>query len=269
MVISTAVAVEDKSFRHLEVPFHNFNQAVVDNASSEYSFLTEFFSPYPLHNLSRKFKKIFEPTFTLGSLLTKSLVDTTIDAIGVLLCVRLNQRYAFELQRRKTPVVDGYINGTSMLLWPRFQVVMDLHSDSIRRATSLLIGRAGASALSLTALDTTRQSAAPHYITQRFGQFSHSILMLSSEAGDDEPVSNSLRRLRNDFEALLTKMSSGISDGSKRKSFMFNNYSLILTIINVRSRHAASQCFISLIRFAEPAVEHSRQIGERAERGMY
>ncbi len=183
---------------------------------------------------SRKFNEIFETTFTLGKSLTKQLIDTTVDAIGVLLCVRLNQRFAFELQRRKIPAMDGYINGTSMLLWPRFQVVMDMHSDSIRRATSLLIGRGSVSALSLTVSQPGRQTTAPHHLTQRFGQFSHSILLLSSEAGDDEPVSSSLRRLRADFDAFLAKLSGGISDAKAKQRFLFNNYSLLLTIIGVR-----------------------------------
>lgn len=239
MSISSQLAEENKSFHHLEVPFCNFNQVLVDNASSEYSFLTEFLSPYPMHHLSRKLNEIFEPTFTLGRSLTRHLIDTSVDAIGILLCVRLNQRFAFALQRRKIPAVDGYINGTSMLLWPRFQLVMDMHSESIRRANSLQSGRAGVPTLSLTGSDAVGVSVAPHYLTQRFGQFAHSILLLSSEAGDDEPVSSSLRRLRTDFEALLTKLSNNIKDDRKRERFMLNNYSLIFTIISVCFGHSA------------------------------
>ena len=233
IAISSYLAEEDKSLYHLEVPFCHFNQVLVDNASSEYSFLTEFFSPYPMHHLSRKFNEIFEPTFTLGRSLTKQLIDTSFDAIGLLLCVRLNQRFAFALQRRKIPAVDGYINGTSMLLWPRFQVIMDMHSESIRRASSMQSGRVGVSTLSSSGSDATGPSAAPHYLTQRFGQFTHSILLLSSEAGDDEPVSSSLRRLRTDFEVFLTKLSNNIRDTKKKERFIHNNYSLILTIISV------------------------------------
>jgi vacuolar protein sorting-associated protein 52 len=56
---------------------------------------------------------------------------------------------------------------------------------------------------------------------------------LSSEAGDDEPISNSLSRLRNEFDSLLSKLSKGMGDARKRERFMFNNYSLIQTIISV------------------------------------
>ena len=65
----------------------------------------------------------------------------------------------------------------------------------------------------------------------RFGQFLQAILALSTEAGDDEPVWTSLIRLRNQVEAFLTKMGKGIADSRKKERFLYNNYSLVLTII--------------------------------------
>ena len=184
--------------------------------------------------MSRKFAEIFEPTFNLGLALTKDLIDNSYDCLGLLLCVRLNQHAAFELQRRKVPVADGYINRTNMLLWPKFQLAIDMHCESIRRLTGTANGRSAASALSFTggAANSSKQSLAPHYLTQRFGVFLEAILALSREAGDDEPLSNSLARLRGEFEGFLlkTSKSSGI-DASKRGKFLGNNYSLIQTII--------------------------------------
>lgn len=229
--LSSYHAEESKTSHYLEIPFRAFNLALVDNASAEYSFLTEFFTGQSFHAVNRKFAQIFEPTFALGQALTKQLIESTLDALGILICVRLNQHSAFELQRRKVPAMDGYINGTSMLLWPRFQIVMDQHCDSIRRATSSLPGRPAGSALSLTSSPANAQSIAPHPVTQKFANFAQGILALSSEAGDDEPVHNSLGRLRTDFEAFLTKLSKGIAEARKRERFLFNNYSLVGTII--------------------------------------
>jgi hypothetical protein len=226
IALSSFLAEEDKSTHYLEFPFRNFNLALVDNASAEYSFLTSFFSPaLSFSTISRHFNYIFEPTFTLGQSLTKSLVNETFDCLGLLLCVRLNQHLAFELQRRKIPAVEGYINGTGMLLWPRFQVVMDQHCESVRNATN------GVSTRKPSSAEAAKQSSAPHFLTQRFGQFLQGILALSAEAGDDEPVSTSLIRLRSEIEAFLTKTSKGIGDSRKRERFLYNNYSLILTII--------------------------------------
>lgn len=226
IAISSFLAEEDKSTHYLEFPFRNFSLALVDNASAEYSFLTTFFTPaLTFATISRQFNYIFEPTFALGQAMTKSLVHETYDCLGLLLCVRINQHLAFELQRRKIPAVDSYINGNRMTMWPRFQMVMDQHCESVRVVTNSISTRKPSAA------EQAKQSAAPHFMTQRFGQFMQSILALSTEAGDDEPVSTSLNRLRSEIEAFLTKTSKGFGDARKRERFLYNNYSLIATII--------------------------------------
>lgn len=133
--ITSYTASEIKSATYLETPFYNFNLALISNSSTEYSFLTAFFSSsHSYHRISSSFSSIFTPTFSLGTGFTKSLTENTFDCLGLLLCVRLNQHFAFELQRQKVPVAEGYINGTNMQLWPRFQLAMDNHIDSVKRA---------------------------------------------------------------------------------------------------------------------------------------
>jgi hypothetical protein len=229
--LSSYLAEEDKGTHYLEVPFRAFNLALVDNASAEYSFLTEFFTKQSFHATNRRFNEIFQPTFDLGHALTRQLVEQSADALGVLTCVRLNQHFAFELQRRKIPAGEGYINGTNMLLWPRFQRIIDVHCESVRKLTASLSGKPAGSALSLTSSSSAAQTTAPHPLTQRFANFLHGILSLSSEAGDDEPISSSVGRLRKEYEAFLVKQSKSVPEARKRDRFMYNNYSLICTIV--------------------------------------
>ncbi|KAI0431667.1 Vps52-domain-containing protein [Xylaria sp. FL1042] len=226
--ISSYLAEEDQSTHYLETPFRNFNLALIDNVTSEYTFLASFFSPALSYStISRHFTYIFDPTLQLGQALTKALVSETYDAIGLLLSIRLNQHFQFELQRRKIPAAEGYINGTAMLLWPRLQFVMNAHCESIRTLTTALPTRPPPKA------DQAKLSTAPHVVTQRFGQLLHGILSMSTEAGDDEPVVTSLRRLKSEIEAFLTKYSTAFgTDKRKRERFLYTNYSLILTIIS-------------------------------------
>ncbi|KIH88949.1 GARP complex subunit (Sac2) [Sporothrix brasiliensis 5110] len=235
VALSSYMAEDDKSTHYLEVPFRHFNLALVDNATAEYSFMASFFSPaLSFSTIARHFNYTFEPTFQLGQTLTRGLIGETYDCLGVLLCIRLNQHFAFELQRRKIPAVDGYNNATNMLLWPRFQVIMDHHCESMHslagsgNSTILASGNAGGGGSAAAA------SAAPHVVTQRFGQLLHGILALSTEAGDDEPVVTSMLRLRNEVEAFLTKYSQVCfgKDKRRRERFLYNNYSLVLTIIS-------------------------------------
>lgn len=191
--------------------------------------------------LSQYFNSIFSPIFARGTAFTKQLIESTYDCLGMLLCVRLNQHLAFELQRRKCPVADGYINGTNMLLWPRFQVAMDMHVESVRKSAAAL-SSGGRATLSLTGSSAdSKGSTAPHVLTQRFGQFLQSILSLSSNetiasgtgearTSDIEPVARSLERLRSEVDSFLIKVAKGLAQ-ERRDRFLGNNYSLILTII--------------------------------------
>ncbi|KAI0021258.1 Vps52-domain-containing protein [Xylariomycetidae sp. FL0641] len=229
--LSSYLAEEDQSTHYLEVPFRNFNLALIDNATAEYTFLASFFAPalnYP--TISRHFAYIFEPTFLLGQTLTRTLsAEPCHDALGLLLAIRLNQHFQFELQRRKVPSADAYLNGTAMLLWPRLQAVMGAHCDSVRALTAALPAKPSAATAKTL-------SAAPHVVTQRFGQLLHGVLALSADAGgDDEPVVASIRRLRSEVEAFLTRYAKGFGDSGdgrrKQERFLYNNYSLILTIV--------------------------------------
>ncbi|KZZ92283.1 Vps52 / Sac2 family protein [Ascosphaera apis ARSEF 7405] len=260
MAIGSQLAEADKTQHGIEVPFRNFTLALIDNISAEYSFLSEFFAPaLSYHQISRRATETFEPVLSAGQVLVKGLVETCMDCLGILLCVRLNQHFAFELQRRRCPVADGWINGVNMMLWPRFQIVMDMHCDSLRKATasvatnstrgaflasSLLSGSGNGSGLSGSGgNDIMAASTAPHLFTQRFGQFLQGVLMLSSEAGDDEPVSVSLGRLRGEYDALVGKLSKACAggDGKRRERFLVNNYSLVLTIISDTQGKLASE----------------------------
>ncbi|PHH62264.1 hypothetical protein CDD81_7324 [Ophiocordyceps australis] len=235
--VSSYLAEEDDSTHYLEIPFRNYNLALIDNATSEYTFLAAFFAPaLSFSEISKNFNYIFEPTFELGRALTKTLVGEAFDALGVLLCIRLNQQFAFTLQRRRVPAVDGYINATTMLLWPRLQIIMDHHCESVRQLRNTLPAKRSTA-------DQSNMTAAPHMVTQRFAQLLYGFLVLSAEAGDDEPTVASLQRLRAEMETFLLRQSQSFgSDTRKSRRFLYNNYSLVLTIIgDADGRLAAEQ----------------------------
>lgn len=250
------IAEEDKNTHYLETPFRSFNHALIDNISFEYTFLSTLLSPHSsFSSISRTFTSIFAPTFTLGQDFTRALIaDPCTDALGILLCVRLNQSFAFELQRRKVPAGEGYMNATAMLLWPRFQQVLDLHCTSLQQSTTKLPGRpSGATALLTTG---SAGSVAPHPLTQRFANFLSGILALSSEArGDDEPVGRGLDRLRGEYEAWVVKLSKSVGDARKRERFLVNNFSLVGTILEDADGVLAEE---AKDRFATLVKEHEK-----------
>lgn len=246
-------AEETKASHHIETPFLAFNLAMIDNASFEYSFLSSFFSTRSPFNksakpdldhttITRHFNIIFTPVINLASTLSKELITESYDALGVLLLIRLTQHFAFTLQRRKVPTLDTYINGTNMLLWPRFQSLLDANCASLKQLTKSLPSRASGPATAAGTLAnfggsnaSSASNTAPHPVTQRFANFVRAIIDLSSDSGDDEPVSNSLGRVRADYEAFLTKLGASFPSGEKgrreRKRLLTNNYALILAVL--------------------------------------
>jgi hypothetical protein len=161
-----------------EILFWNYNQTLIDNASSEYFFLTDFLGLNKSHDITAVFSFIFEPTLAISSAFTKHIVSATSDVFGILLCIRVTQHYAFTLQKRRMPALDGYINSTRMILWPRFQVLMDQHAESLRRFGVPTGSR------------RSDESLSPHGITQRFAGLLQGLLTLSEEERDDEPLVN-------------------------------------------------------------------------------
>ncbi|KAG0006435.1 Histone acetyltransferase kat2b, partial [Entomortierella chlamydospora] len=164
--------------KHLKYPyealFRSFNLALIDNASSEYLFLVEYFSKRSqpdIDGIRGVFSHIFEPTLKLGLANVKEYADTSYDAIGILLCLRINDQLAKELERRKIPTLDKYGDAIHMALWPRFQIVVDMHIESVRKARTKI----------------KPKNVHPHWIARRYGEFACSLLLLNDEKTDVMP----------------------------------------------------------------------------------
>jgi vacuolar protein sorting-associated protein 52 len=63
--LSSYLVEEDKTYHYLEIPFYNFNLALIDNVCAEYSVVTELFSTKGFHDISRKVTEIFDSSFCL------------------------------------------------------------------------------------------------------------------------------------------------------------------------------------------------------------
>ncbi|KAG0004561.1 Histone acetyltransferase kat2b [Modicella reniformis] len=199
-----------------EALFRSFNLALIDNASSEYLFLVEYFSKRSqpdIEGIKAVFSHIFEPTLKLGLANVKEYTDTSFDAIGILLCLRTNQQLARELERRSIPMLDKYRDAIHMTLWPRFQVVVDMHIESVRKAKTKI----------------KPKNVHPHWIARRYGEFASSLLMLNDEHTDVLPR---LAMLRLETSSLFEIMSKTFTDTKSRLIFLINTFDLVLTLVS-------------------------------------
>lgn len=70
-------------------------------------------------------------------------------------------------------------------------------------------------------------------------------------------------RLRGDYEAFLTRLSKVLADDRKKERFLYNNYSLVLTIISVSGPPGGS--IYSLLTFLLPQDTDGRLAAEQKE----
>ncbi|KAF9913671.1 Vacuolar protein sorting-associated protein 52, partial [Lobosporangium transversale] len=209
------VANEENLKYPYEVLFRSFNLALIDNASSEYLFLVEYFSKRSqadIEGIKAVFTHIFDPTLKLGLANIKEYADSSYDALGILLCLRINRQLAKELERRKIPMLDKYGDAIHMILWPRFQTVIDMHIDSVRKAKTRV----------------KPKNVHPHWIARRYGEFVGSLLLLNDEQTDVMPR---LALLRLEMSSLFDIMSKTFTDTKSRLVFLINTFDLVLTLL--------------------------------------
>mmetsp|Transcript_5785 Transcript_5785/g.6976 ORF Transcript_5785/g.6976 Transcript_5785/m.6976 type:complete len:712 (-) Transcript_5785:2077-4212(-) len=167
---------------------------------------------------------------------SKASLHGTCDGYAVLLIIRLVQKSQSLLHNEfHIPVLDDHLNSILLLLWPHFTKIIDLNSESMKK----LIMYSGSS-------KSKEVHLAPVSVTQQFSQFLLGLLKLAAVTTDKkddngdifrgEPLYTSITRLRNDFENVLTKLSShlfgsGRSKSAEKEIFLYNNYFLVVNIL--------------------------------------
>ncbi|ODV86795.1 hypothetical protein CANARDRAFT_27182 [[Candida] arabinofermentans NRRL YB-2248] len=224
-VMLAQIAETNNTKYWLESAFRNFNQAVLDNSSTEYLFLNEFFLLTKSEEIFEISKIIFNPIHQLGYSYTEFLIDESYDLFGVLMSIRICQSMEYELQHRRIPIMEDYLNLQLIILWPKFQKLVDINCSSLKKTVSS----------SVFIKNINKNLMTPLSLTQNFGMVLLNLLHLSNnltfELETSEPLTNSITRLRSEYETSMIKLSLNL-DSRKREIFLYNNFFLILTILN-------------------------------------
>ncbi|KAJ2787914.1 Vacuolar protein sorting-associated protein 52 [Coemansia interrupta] len=255
--IVLSIAGESNERYPFEALFRSYNLALSDNATTEYDFIMQFFvSPKARQKITGSdmtrmvFSHIFEPSIRVGEQFVKAYLETTYDALGILLCVRIIAQLAGELQRRLVPVLDSYVNSMNMLLWPRFQAILDGHIESAKRLSSSYRGK--------SKLDTQ-----PPAIVRRYAELAASLLRLNI-GRNTHVVALSLARLRTEVQSYLTHVADSSSDKHASLVFLINSHDLLLTVLyengfGEREEEVASwkqELSTTVLEYAESELEN-------------
>ena len=244
-VMVSQIAENNPIANYIEVGFKNLNLALLDNCTAEFMFLNEFFRlPTDKGDLIRTILlDIFQPTFDNAMDFTHQLIDTSFDIFGVLISIRVAHRLQFEAQHRQIPCIDDYLDGQLILLWPKFQKLVDFQCEQLRSVSiTTNVARVRGAGTASDPLVT------PHELTVQFSKFLLSLLKLSlthKELLDEraEPLFHSINRIRDDFETIMTKCSKKTKNAD---NFLTTNYMYIY--------NALQQSFLRTDSEKEPLI---------------
>ncbi|CAI4057810.1 hypothetical protein SUVZ_02G5890 [Saccharomyces uvarum] len=224
-VMVSQIAENNTTKNYIEIGFKNLNLAILDNCTVEYLFLKEFFAINDdgHEEINGLLEQIFQPTFDEATEYTQQLIQYNYDIFGVLISIRVANQLQFESERREIPsMFDSFLNGQLIQLWPRFQQLVDFQCESLRKVTiTTNVAKYGSS--NATNNDPL---TSPHELAVQFGKILISFLTLAIThklAIDErsEPLYNSIIRLRNDFETVMTKCSKKTKSPER---FLTTNY---------------------------------------------
>ena len=244
-VMVSQIAEHNNNENFVEIGFKNLNLGILDNFTVEFNFMRKFFqisnNVAEIHGLV---EQIFQPTFEKALQYTESVLinQYVYDIFGVLISIRVANQLIIESRKRAVETIENYMEDQLILLWPKFQQLIDYQAESLN-------------SMDITQIMLKKETiySSPIDLTISFSYFLKSLLILTTSAvpeninssseslsaietdeppvadtnvgqtGDDtsEPLYNSIIRIRNVFEMTMTKISKTLDSSEK---FLSVNY---------------------------------------------
>ncbi|XP_029299389.1 vacuolar protein sorting-associated protein 52 homolog isoform X2 [Cottoperca gobio] len=201
-----------------ETLFRSQHYALLDNGCREYLFLSDFFmvagnSAFDLFN------SIMGKTLSMFLKSMSTYVSDCYDSIAVFLCIHIILRFRAITAKRTIPALDKYWEAVLELLWPRFELILEMNIHSIRNTDPQKLG----------VLDTR-----PHYITRRYAEFSSAIVSIN-QTFPNERTHTLLGQLQVEVENFVLKMAAEFPSRRDQLIFLINNYDMMLSVLMERA----------------------------------
>ncbi|TNN54224.1 Vacuolar protein sorting-associated protein 52 [Liparis tanakae] len=135
-----------------ETLFRSQHYALLDNGCREFLFLADFFMVAGNSALDL-FNSIMGKTLSMFLKSLSAYASDCFDSIAVFLCIHIVLRFRAVTAKRSIPALDKYWEAVLELLWPRFELILEMNIHSIRNTDPQKLG----------VLDTR-----PHYLVRGF-----------------------------------------------------------------------------------------------------
>lgn len=201
-----------------ETLFRSQHYALLDNGCREYLFLSDFFMVAGNSALDL-FNSIMGKTLSMFLKSMSTYVSDCYDSIAVFLCIHIILRFRAITAKRNIPALDKYWEAVLELLWPRFELILEMNISSIRNTDPQKLG----------VLDTR-----PHYITRRYAEFSSAIVSIN-QTFPNERTNTLLGQLQIEVENFVLKMAAEFPSRRDQLIFLINNYDMMLSVLMERA----------------------------------
>ncbi|KAG5264650.1 hypothetical protein AALO_G00256500 [Alosa alosa] len=201
-----------------ETLFRSQHFALLDNGCREYLFLSDFFMVAGNSALDL-FNCIMGKTLGMFLKNISTYASDCYDSIAVFLCIHIILRFKTITAKRNIPAMDKYWEAVLELLWPRFELILEMNIQSIRNTDPQKLG----------VLDTR-----PHYITRRYAEFSSAIVSIN-QTFPNERTHALLAQLQVEVENFVLKMAAEFPSRKDQLIFLINNYDMLLSVLMERA----------------------------------
>ncbi|KAL6082394.1 hypothetical protein STEG23_021549 [Scotinomys teguina] len=201
-----------------EALFRSQHYALLDNSCREYLFICEFFvvSGPAAHDL---FHAVMGRTLAMTLKHLESYLADCYDAIAVFLCIHIVLRFRNIAAKRDVPALDRYWEQVLALLWPRFELILEMNVQSVRGTDPQRLG----------GLDTR-----PHYITRRYAEFSSALVSINQTIPNERTL-QLLGQLQVEVENFVLRVAAEFSSRKEQLVFLINNYDMMLGVLMERA----------------------------------
>ncbi|XP_029369670.1 vacuolar protein sorting-associated protein 52 homolog [Echeneis naucrates] len=201
-----------------EMLFRSQHYALLDNGCREFLFLSDFFMVAGNSALDL-FNSIMGKTLSMFLKSMSTYVSDCYDSIAVFLCIHIILRFRAITAKRNIPALNKYWEAVLELLWPRFELILEMNIHSIRNTDPQKLG----------VLDTR-----PHYITRRYAEFSSAIVSIN-QTFPNERTNALLGQLQVEVENFVLKMAAEFPSRREQLIFLINNYDMMLGVLMERA----------------------------------
>ncbi|KFO23116.1 Vacuolar protein sorting-associated protein 52 like protein [Fukomys damarensis] len=201
-----------------EALFRSQHYALLDNSCREYLFICEFFvvSGPAAHDL---FHAVMGRTLSMTLKHLESYLADCYDAIAIFLCIHIVLRFRNIAAKREVPALDRYWEQVLALLWPRFELILEMNVQSVRSTDPQRLG----------GLDTR-----PHYITRRYAEFSSALVSINQTIPNERTM-QLLGQLQVEVENFVLRVAAEFSSRKEQLVFLINNYDMMLGVLMERA----------------------------------